>query len=100
MSLSNKHKRFLRGLTHKLQPVVSIADKGLTDTVRDELETALGFHELIKVKIRCDKQERAALIKAIAADFQCEVVHTIGQVACFYRANPEKPRIEFPSKEK
>ena len=99
MPLSNYNKRFLRGLTHKLHPVVSIADKGLTDTVRDELETALGFHELIKVKIRCDRQKRVALIETIAADFKCEVVHSIGQVACFYRANPEKTRIEFPDKD-
>jgi len=96
MSLSNKHKRFLRGLTHKLQPVVSIADKGLTATVRDELETALGFHELIKVKIRCDRAKRAETIKSIIDDFQCELVHSIGQVACFYRVNPEKAGIELP----
>ena len=96
MSLSNKHKRFLRGLTHKLQPVVSIAGKGLTTSVRDELETALGFHELIKVKIHCDRERRGKLIKIICEEFQCELVHAIGQVASFYRSNPEKPRIELP----
>ena len=96
MSLSNKHKRFLRGLSHKLQPVVSIADKGLSVTVREELETALEFHELIKVKIRCDRGKRAKIIGKICGDFQSEMIHSIGQVACFYRMNAKKPKIELP----
>ena len=96
MSLSNKEKRFLRGLTHNLQPVVSIANKGLTANVSAELETALGFHELIKVKIRCDREQRTSLVKTICDEFHAELVHAIGQVASFYRSNPEKPRIEFP----
>lgn len=96
MSLSNKHKRFLRGLTHGIHPLVTIADKGLTGAVRQELETALDFHELVKTKIRCDRNRRTTLITTICADFDCELVHAIGQVASFYRANAEKPRIELP----
>ena len=97
MSLSNKQKRFLRGLTHDRQPVVTIADKGLNPAVRNELETALSFHELIKVKIRCDREQRTLIIKTIAEDFQCQLVHAIGQVASFYRANPEKAGIDLPA---
>ncbi len=96
MSLSNKQKRFLRGLTHNTQVVVTIADKGLTDTVRNELETALAFHELLKVKLRCDRDRRALLIAQICKDFNCELVHAIGQVASFYRPNPDQNKIALP----
>ena len=34
MSLSNAQRRYLRGLTHGISPVVMVGDKGLTDTVR------------------------------------------------------------------
>ncbi len=95
MSLSNKQKRSLRGLTHNINPVVTIADKGLNGAVRNELETALGFHELVKIKIRCDRDRRTALIETICDDFHCELVHAIGQVASFYRANPENPRVDI-----
>jgi RNA-binding protein len=95
MSLSNKQKRFLRGLTHGIHPLVTVADKGLTETVRNELETALAFHELVKIRIRCERAERAAHIDTISADFHCELVHAIGQVASFYRANPKQPKIDL-----
>lgn len=96
MSLSNQHKRFLRGLTHNIDPLVTIADQGLKHAVRNELETALGFHELVKIRIRCDRDRRAALVDTICVEFHCELVHAIGQVASFYRANPDSPRLELP----
>ena len=44
--------KHLRGLGHKLKPVVTVADKGLTDSVRTELEATLDHHELMKVRVR------------------------------------------------
>jgi RNA-binding protein len=96
MPLSTRHKKHLRGLTHALQPVVMIADKGLTDNVMAELESALEHHELIKVKLRCDRETRAALIDEIAHRCAAEKVHVIGQIACFFRRNPKKPVVELP----
>lgn len=97
MSLSPRQKKHLRGLTHALQPVVTVADKGLSDTVLAEIERALDHHELVKIKLRNDRQTRAAYIEEIARRCAAEKVHTIGQVACFFRRNPEKPVIELPA---
>ena len=51
MDLSNQQKKQYRALGHKLKPVVMIADKGLSDGVKQELERALEDHELIKIKL-------------------------------------------------
>lgn len=96
MPLKSSQRRYLRGLTHDINPVVMVAGKGLTETVRAEIETALDRHELIKVKLRTDRDQRKAWIDEIAREFSAETVHSIGQVACFYRRNAKKPVIELP----
>jgi RNA-binding protein len=97
MSLNNRQLRFLRGLSHKLNPVVMVADKGLTENVLAEIENALEHHELIKVKLRADREQRARWIEEIRAGSGAEIVHSIGQVVSLYRRNPKKPVIELPN---
>ena len=96
MALTSSQKRYLRGLTHDINPVVMVGDKGLTENVMNEVESALDYHELIKVKLRTDRDSRKAWISAMAEQTGSEVVHTIGQVACFYRPNPKKTVVELP----
>ena len=97
MTLNNRQVRHLRGLTHSLQPVVTVADKGLTENVMAEIESALDHHELVKIKLRSDRETRARWISEIAEGCGAEKVHVIGQVACFFRRNPEKPVVELPA---
>jgi RNA-binding protein len=96
MSLNHRQLRFLRGLTHKLKPVVAIGDKGLSDNVRAEIESALDHHELIKIKMRSDRETRSGWVEEIGRTFGAERVHCIGQTASFYRRNPDKPVLELP----
>lgn len=96
MSLNPAQIRYLRGLGHHLRPVVTIADKGLSENVLAELDSALNTHELIKVKMRGDRETRKAWIEEIGKQFRAERIHVIGQVACFYRRNPQKPVIVLP----
>ena len=67
MTLSARQVRFLRGLGHKLHPVVTVADRGLTPNVIKELEGALDKHELIKVRIRADRTTRKNWLNEIEA---------------------------------
>lgn len=57
--LSEKQRKFLRGLAHALEPVVWIGNSGLTDGVVAEADRALRDHELIKVKIRASDRVRS-----------------------------------------
>lgn len=96
MTLSNRQVRHLRGLTHKLQPVVIVADKGLSENVMAEIEAALDHHELVKIKLKSDRETRTEWIREISERCKAEKVHVIGQVACFFRRNSKKPVIELP----
>ena len=91
MSLAAAQKMNLRGQAHHLKPLVIVADKGLGETVMAEIERALNDHELIKVKLRGDREARKAWAQRIASQCGAELVQSIGQVACFYRKHPEKP---------
>lgn len=96
MPLSARQKKYLRGLSHALKPVVTVGDKGLTENVMAEIELALDHHELIKVKLRGDRDTRVSWTAEIAARCSAERVHSIGQVSCFYRPNPDQPVVELP----
>ena len=96
MPLSETHRRHLRKLAHHLKPVVIVGNAGLTENVLAEIDTALGHHELIKVKINAaDKTERQAIIHKISEQTAASWVLSIGHIAGFYRA-AEKPKIVLP----
>ena len=99
MALSENQKKYLRGLGHRLKPIVIIADAGLTTSVAREVETSILHHELIKVSIRVgDREARAAVIASLCAEKSTELVQRIGNIALLYRENPErKNRIRLPN---
>jgi RNA-binding protein len=94
MPLKASQKKNLRGQAHHLKPLVTVADKGLSKTVIAEIERTLFDHELIKVKLRTDRETRKTWAQSIATQCQAELVQTIGQVACFYKKHPEKPVVD------
>lgn len=96
MELTRNQIRHLRGLCHRLDPVVMVADKGLTENVRAEVELALESHELIKVKLRGEREQRKAWADDLVASTGAASVQQIGQVVCLYRRHPENPRIQLP----
>jgi RNA-binding protein len=91
-TLDKQDLRALRGRCHALQPVVMIADDGLTDNIAQAIETALDDHELIKVRIRTDREARADIAARILERTGAAQVMAIGQVLCLYRARPATPR--------
>ena len=95
--LSEKQKRHLRGLGHKLKPVIMIGNAGYTPAVRNELDLSLARHELLKVRIGAlDRQARDSLIERLCADNAAQLVQRIGNIALLYRRNPDKPRLALP----
>lgn len=94
MPLKTAQKMNLRGQAHHLKPIVTVADKGLSATVMAEIERALNDHELIKVKLKGDRESRKAWAESIASQCRAELIQSIGQIASFYRKHPEKPVID------
>ena len=96
MAVNDKQKRYLRGLSHTLKPVVMIGNKGLTDTVLAEIDNALNHHELIKVRVSGqEKADRTQMLNEIAEKTSSEVVQVIGHIGGFYRPAKE-PTIQLP----
>jgi RNA-binding protein len=83
-------KKKFRAAAHTLKPVVMIGQSGLTAAVLAEIELALNSHELIKVKIRAERDERKLISEKICIDTGAELIQTIGQIAVIYRLNPDK----------
>ena len=76
--MKNDRKKYLRSIGHGLKPVVTVAGKGLTESVIAEIDRALGDHELIKVKMAVtDREVKRQLI---------DDVQTIGHMLVLYRA--------------
>jgi RNA-binding protein len=95
--LTASQKRYLRGLAHDLKAVIQVGQKGVTPALLSELDSALAFHELIKIKLAGDDREsRSEAIEQIRASSGAEVVQTIGKVACFYRFNPDRAQFDLP----
>jgi RNA-binding protein len=96
MPLSPSQKRYLRGLAHSLKPVILTGNKGVTPALLQEFSAALDQHELVKVKLSDDRDERKSHIAELGDGAKAELVQSIGRVACFYRRNEEKPKLALP----
>ena len=87
MNLSNAEKKRFRAIGHALKPLITIAHKGLTENVGQEINRALEAHELIKIKLQVpDREVRRVLIKEICSAHHALSVQSIGQIALLYRA--------------
>ncbi len=95
--IKEQQKRYLRGLGHKIKPVVLLGKSGFNDQVFEEIIIALNHHELIKVKINADsREERKRISSEIVNRSQALLIHSIGNVILIYKNNPDNTRITLP----
>jgi RNA-binding protein len=95
MSLSQEQKKRYRTIGHDLNPLVTIADKGLVETVLTEIDRALNDHELIKIKVNvADRDQKAALIQQACDQTGAQLIQSIGRVALLLRkAKKPNPKL-------
>ena len=97
MDLTERQRKFLRGLAHPLEPLILVGNAGLTAGVVKETARALHDHELVKVKVRgADREARERAFEALASQTGSASVHRIGHVGVFYRRNPKLAKIVIP----
>jgi RNA-binding protein len=95
--LTGKQRHHLRGLGHKLDPLVQVGKGGIDEGLIKAVDQALTDHELVKLRVgdsaEVDRHEAA---EEIAAQTQSEVAQVIGNVVLLFRASPEDPKITLP----
>jgi RNA-binding protein len=89
--LTSTERQALKARAHKLNPVVHIGAKGLTDDVVAEIDRALKAHELIKVRAAgLERDDRAEAISSICQRTGAEAVQQVGKIFVLYRKNDEQ----------
>ncbi len=96
--LKGSQRKYLRGAAHSYKPQVQVGKEGLSESVLDAIDTALEAHELIKVKIAAERDQREQFVPVIEERLGCECVGTVGRMAILYREHPdpEKRKIAVP----
>ena len=88
--LSAAERKQLKARAHRLEPMVLIGTKGLTDDVVKEVELALKAHELIKVRAPdLEREAREDALKALCERTGAQSVQAIGKVFVIYRKRDE-----------
>jgi RNA-binding protein len=84
-------RKALKARAHKLEPVVRIGSKGVTEEVIGEIERALKAHQLIKVRAATlDRDQRDAALVSICERTRAERVQQVGKVFVLFRKNPDE----------
>lgn len=95
-SLTGKQRKALRGLAHRLSPVVLVGQAGITEEVVRATNDALARHELIKVRLHRPQNKRQ-MATELAERCGAALCGLVGHMVILYRAHPEEPRIELPA---
>jgi RNA-binding protein len=97
--LSAAERKRLRGFAHALKPLVHVGRDGLSAGTLREIDRGLESHELIKVRLQAERDERAAMAEEIARRTRSAVAGAIGLMVVLYRQQPlaEERRIELGS---
>ena len=95
MAHKQDYLRKLRGIGHELKPILQLGQRGLTDSVVEEIHRALNDHELIKIRLTgVERDEKKELLSTLESRLNASVIHAVGHMALLLRPNPEaKPKL-------
>lgn len=94
IEITTTQRRALRAAAHALKPVVSISQKGLTESVVKEIDRCLNAHELIKVRVYdTEREQRDALFAAVCEAVSAAPVQHIGNLLVLWRERAEETQV-------
>jgi RNA-binding protein len=94
VTMTPKQTRKLRALGHHLEPVVMVGKGGVTEQVIAAVHQALDDHELIKVKINEEHDQRTESAAALAKATGAQLAQLVGKMALLFRKREEDSK--FP----
>jgi putative YhbY family RNA-binding protein len=95
LSLTVQERLALKGRAHTLNPTVMIGNAGLTEAVLQEIAHTLKIHELIKIRVMTEREQREEIMTAICTQLNAAPVQHIGKVLVIYQPNPDAHLIEI-----
>jgi RNA-binding protein len=96
-AISGASRAHLRALGHHLQPVVHCGKEGVSPALIAAVDSALGTHELIKVRLNENAEgDRQDLSESLAEATTSDLVEVLGRTLLLYRRHPTKPKITLP----
>ncbi len=96
MHLTKNQLKSLKNLAHHLKPIVTIGQNGVTENVMNEINIALDYHELVKIKLSAgDREDRQKMIQMLCEQTKADKVQSIGKTLTLFRRNAKKPKIEL-----
>jgi RNA-binding protein len=87
-TLTARERAHLKARAHALEPVVKLGNSGITDGVVGEVDRALTAHELIKVRLAGERDERVAAGDELCARTGAAAVHRVGKILILWRPRP------------
>ncbi len=99
LQITSEQRRQLRAQAHGLNPVVSIAQQGLSESVLKEIDACLKAHELIKIRVYGDdRAAREGYFNTICETLGAAQVQHIGKLLVVWRPRPEDEANAAPAK--
>ncbi|WP_079530342.1 ribosome assembly RNA-binding protein YhbY [Halobacillus hunanensis] len=95
--ITSKQKKYLRGLSHKLQPIFQVGKAGVNENMTTQISEALEKRELIKVSIlqNCF-EDNSEVAHAIVGETDAELVQLIGNTIILYKESKNNKQIDLP----
>jgi putative YhbY family RNA-binding protein len=89
LNLTADERRALRARAHALNPVVSISQNGLSESVLKEIGINLASHELIKIRVyNNDREVREQFLATLCEQLDAAPVQHIGKLLVIWRPAP------------
>lgn len=89
--LTSKERAYLRGLASKLDAVVQIGHKEVSDNMLLQIDGALETRELIKLSVLQNSDADAKILAAeLSSILEADVVSVIGRKIVLYRKSKKK----------
>lgn len=93
MKLTPAERSALRSEAHALNPVVMIAESGLSAGVLKEIDACLNAHGLIKIRVFGDDREaRIGIYETICGKLGAAPIQHIGKLLIIYRPKKEEAK--------
>lgn len=95
MKLTNKEKKYLKGLATNLNAIIHVGKEGVTTNLIITLKDSLFAHELVKIKLLTTVAASSNEIAIeLATASNSDIIQIIGRTIVLYKRSPEG-RINF-----